>query len=172
MSFSDSETNSHSSEYKNFRQVTRERLLYEMLRASKTDDPRSAWRVLIMDKVTLKVMSCSCKMADITDEGISLVEDLFRRRQPLPAMDVIYFIQPTKEKHVYHSLFCILINYMDLLIMFLSDMSGREPLYRKAYVYFSTPVPKDLVARIKSDSSVIPRIGALREARFLLLSLP
>nr|GME17767.1 protein transport Sec1a-like [Ipomoea batatas] len=118
-----------------------------MLRASKTDDPRSAWRVLIMDKVTLKVMSCSCKMADITDEGISLVEDLFRRRQPLPAMDVIYFIQPTKEN----------------LIMFLSDMSGREPLYRKAYVYFSTPVPKDLVARIKSDSSVIPRIGALRE---------
>ncbi|XP_019192558.1 PREDICTED: protein transport Sec1a-like [Ipomoea nil] len=140
MSFSDSE-------YKNFRQVTRERLLFEMLRSSKSDDPRSAWRVLIMDRVTVKVLSSSCKMADITDEGISLVEDLFRRRQPLPAMDVIYFIQPTKEN----------------VIMFLSDMSGREPLYRKAYVYFSTPVPKDLVNRIKSDTSVLPRIGALRE---------
>lgn len=28
-------------------------------------------QVLIMDEVTVKVMSCSCKMADITDEGIS-----------------------------------------------------------------------------------------------------
>ncbi|CAK9154514.1 unnamed protein product [Ilex paraguariensis] len=86
-------------------------------------------------------------MADITDEGISLVEDLYRRRQPLPSMDAIYFIQPSKEN----------------VVMFLSDMSGREPLYKKAYVYFSSPIPKDLVSRIKNDTSVLPRIGALRE---------
>lgn len=135
-------------------------------------------QVLIMDKVTVKVMSHSCKMADITDQGVSrtlnyiylflfivsfimwnivshflvcgmchskfcsnifhyfviivlsassipsllsfpifsiirclclwwlvvnssftaVVEDLFRRRQPLPSMDAIYFIQPSKEK--------------------------------------------------------------------------
>ncbi|MCD7447191.1 Protein transport Sec1a, partial [Datura stramonium] len=106
--------------------------------------------VLIMDKVTVKVMSSTCKMADITDQGVSLVEDLFRRRQPLPTMDAIYFIQPSKEN----------------VVMFLSDMSGREPLYRKAYVYFSSPIPKDLVGRIKNDTSVIPRIGALGEMNF------
>ncbi|CAA0842665.1 Protein transport Sec1a [Striga hermonthica] len=115
-----------------------------MLQQSKAG---SSWKVLIMDKVTLKVMSHSCKMADITDQGVSLVEDLFRRREPLPSMDAIYFIQPSKEN----------------VVMFLSDMSGREPLYKKAHVYFSSPVPKDLVARIKNDCSVIPRIGALRE---------
>ncbi|CAH1444054.1 unnamed protein product [Lactuca virosa] len=27
--------------------------------------------VIIMDRVTVKIMSCSCKMADITDEGVS-----------------------------------------------------------------------------------------------------
>ncbi|GER26385.1 plant sec1, partial [Striga asiatica] len=107
----------------------------------------SAVIVLIMDKVTVKVMSYSCKMSDITDQGVSLVEDLYRRRQPLPSMDAIYFIQPTKEN----------------TIMLLSDMSGREPLYRKAYVYFSSPVSKDLVTRIKNDVSVRPRIGALKE---------
>ncbi|ONK80041.1 uncharacterized protein A4U43_C01F13140 [Asparagus officinalis] len=100
-----------------------------------------------MDKLTVKVMSYSCKMADITDEGVSLVEDLFKRRQPMPAMDAIYFIQPSKEN----------------VIMFLSDMSGRCPLYRKAYVFFSSPIPKELVAHIKMDTSVIPRIGALGE---------
>lgn len=147
MSFSDSDGSAHGGEYKNFRQISRDRLLYEMLRSSKSNDSKSTWKVLIMDKVTTKIMSFSCKMADITDEGVSLVEDIFRRRQPLPSMDAIYFVQPTKEN----------------VVMFLSDMSGREPLYRKAYVYFSSPVSKDLVSRIKNDTSVLPRIGALRE---------
>ncbi|KAK4379392.1 hypothetical protein RND71_001254 [Anisodus tanguticus] len=150
MSFSDSETSSHGGEYKNFKQISRDRLLHEMIRTSGSGDSRSSWKVLIMDKVTVKVMSSTCKMADITDQGVSLVEDLFRRRQPLPTMDAIYFIQPSKEN----------------VVMFLSDMSGREPLYRKAYVYFSSPIPKDLVARIKNDTSVIPRIGALGEMNF------
>ncbi|XP_027336602.1 protein transport Sec1a-like [Abrus precatorius] len=147
MSLSDSET-SHggSSEYKPFRQISRDRLLYEMLKSARSPDSK-AWKVLIMDKVTVKVMSHSCKMADITDQEVSLVEDLFRRRQPLPSMDVVYYIQPSKEN----------------VVMFLSDMSGREPLYRKAYVFFSSPIPKELVNHIKSDTSVLPRIGALRE---------
>ncbi|XP_031493661.1 SNARE-interacting protein KEULE-like isoform X3 [Nymphaea colorata] len=100
-----------------------------------------------MDKVTVKIISYSCKMADITDAGISLVEDLFKRRQPLPSMEAVYFIQPLKEN----------------IVMFLSDMSGRCPLYKKAYVFFSSPVSKDFVSNIKNDTSVLPRIGALRE---------
>ncbi|KAL6499372.1 Protein transport Sec1a [Orobanche hederae] len=155
MSFSDSEYTSHGGEYKTFRQISRDRLLYEMLQQSKSGDSRSSWKVLIMDKVTVKVMSNSCKMADITDQGVSLVEDLFRRREPLPSMDAIYFIQPSKEN----------------VVMFLSDMSGREPLYRKAYVYFSSPVPKDLLTRIKNDTSVLPRIGALREMNLEYFSI-
>lgn len=33
-----------------------------------------------MDEVTVKVMSCSCKMADITDEGISRTYSIFSLR--------------------------------------------------------------------------------------------
>ncbi|KAG5387656.1 hypothetical protein IGI04_039126 [Brassica rapa subsp. trilocularis] len=121
-------------------------LLHEMLGSTKTGDSK-AWKILIMDRVTVKVMSKSCKMADITDQGISLVEELFKRREPMPGMDAIYFIQPSKEN----------------IVMFLSDMSGREPLYRKAFIFFSSTIPKELVNHIKSDSSVLPRIGALRE---------
>lgn len=155
MSFSDSDSSSHGGEYKNFRQTSRDRLLHEMLRSSKSSNSKSSWKVLIMDKVTVKVMSHSCKMADITDEGVSLVEDLFRRRQPLPSMDAIYFIQPTREN----------------VVMFLSDMSGREPLYKKAFVYFCSPVPKNLVNHIKNDTSVLPRIGALREMNMEYFSI-
>ncbi|WRX18274.1 Sec1-like protein - like 7 [Theobroma cacao] len=147
MSYSDSDSSSGAGDYKNFRQISRERLLYEMLRSAKTRDSKSTWKVLIMDKVTVKIMSYSCKMADITSEGVSLVEDIYRRRQPLPSMDAIYFIQPTKEN----------------VVMLLSDMSGRTPLYKKAFVYFSSPISRELVAYIKKDSSVLPRIGALSE---------
>ncbi|XP_022719598.1 SNARE-interacting protein KEULE-like isoform X4 [Durio zibethinus] len=147
MSYSDSDSSSGAGDYKNFRQISRERLLYEMLRSAKMKDSKSTWKVLIMDKVTVKIMSYSCKMADITAEGVSLVEDIYRRRQPLPSMDAIYFIQPTKEN----------------VTMFLSDMSGRTPLYKKAFVYFSSPISRELVAHIKKDSTVLPRIGALSE---------
>ncbi|KAK2651960.1 hypothetical protein Ddye_011816 [Dipteronia dyeriana] len=150
MSYSDSDSSSSYGggvDYKNFRQITRERLLHEMLRSAKTGNSKSTWKVLIMDKLTVKIMSYSCKRADITQEGVSLVEGIYRRRQPLPSMDAIYFIQPTKDN----------------VIMFLSDMSGRSPLYKKAYVFFSSPVPRELVAQIKKDSTVLPRIGALRE---------
>ncbi|KAG4933115.1 hypothetical protein AAZX31_17G131200 [Glycine max] len=147
MSDSDSSSSSYGAEYKSLKQVSRDRLLHEMLRSAKTGDSKSTWKVLIMDKLTVKIMSHSCKMADITDEGVSLVEDIYKRRQPLPTLDAIYFIQPTREN----------------IIMFLSDMSGRKPLYRKAFVFFSSPIARELVMEIKKDAQVLPRIGALRE---------
>ncbi|KAF2282668.1 hypothetical protein GH714_043778 [Hevea brasiliensis] len=136
MSLADSESSSHGGEHKFFRQASRE-CLNEMLGSIRTGDSRSTWKVLIMDKVTVKVMSHSCKMSDITDQGISLVEELFKSREPLPSMDAIYFIQPSKEN----------------VVMFLSDMSGREPSY-ETICFFSTRVPKELVNHIKSDTSM------------------
>ncbi|KAK4397369.1 protein transport Sec1b [Sesamum angolense] len=44
MSFSDSETSSHGGDYKTFRQVSRDRLLYEMLQTSNPGDSRSPWK--------------------------------------------------------------------------------------------------------------------------------
>ncbi|KAF3448419.1 hypothetical protein FNV43_RR09132 [Rhamnella rubrinervis] len=143
----DSDSSSYGGDYKNFKQISRDRLLHEMLRSAKTGDSKLTWKVLIMDKLTVKIMSYSCKMADITEEGVSLVEDMYKRRQPLPSMDAIYFIQPTKDN----------------VILFLSDMGGRSPLYRKAFVFFSSPISKELVGHIKKDPTVLPRIGALRE---------
>ncbi|WVZ82715.1 hypothetical protein U9M48_029947 [Paspalum notatum var. saurae] len=130
-----------------FRNVCRDRILNDLLKPDKDKETKSSWKVLIMDKFTVRIMGYACKMAEITDAGISLVEDLFKRREPMPSMDAIYFLQPLKEN----------------VIMLLSDMSGRCPLYRKAYIFFSSPIPKELVTYIKNDSSVIPRIGALRE---------
>ncbi|KAF7013511.1 hypothetical protein CFC21_027593 [Triticum aestivum] len=129
-----------------FREITRDRLLNEMLRSTR-QNKGSTWKVLIMDKLTVKIMSSSCKMGDITDQGVSLVEDLYKRRQPLPSMDAIYFMQPTKQN----------------IDIFMSNMSGKRPLYKKAYIFFSSPIQKEWVAHIRKDSSVLARVGALSE---------
>ncbi|KAL2669166.1 hypothetical protein GLYMA_01G212200v4 [Glycine max] len=148
MSMSDSDSSSYAgADYKSFKQISRERLLHEMLRSAKTGDSKSTLKVLIMDKLTVKIMSHLCKMTDINGEGVSLGEDLYKQRQPLPTWDAIYFIQPTREN----------------VIMFLSDMSGRTPLYRKAFVFFSSAISKELVMDIKKDMEVLTRLGALRE---------
>lgn len=44
-------------------------------------------------------------------------------------------------------------------------------LHCRAYVFFSSPIPKELVAHIKCDSSVIPRIGALSEVINTLIKI-
>lgn len=155
MSGSDSSLFSWSSgSHKSFRQLTRERLLHEMLRMVRGKDA-SDWKVLIMDEVTVKVMSNSCKMADITDEGISLVEDLNKRRQPLPGLEAVYFIQPKLES-------------VQKLKM---DFLGKAPLYKKAHVFFSSPVTRDLVQAIKSDAPVFSRIATLREMNLEYLTI-
>ncbi|MCL7042568.1 hypothetical protein MKW94_026480 [Papaver nudicaule] len=158
----DSSSSSHasSSEYKTLRQVSRDRLLQEMIGLAKPKwkvlrSVKSTWKVLIVDKITVKVMSCSSKMSDVTNEGVALVEDLDKGRQPFPQWDAIYFIQPLREN-------------VDKV---LSDMSGKTSLYRMAYVFFSSPVPKELLNLIKNDKSVRPRIGALCEMNLEYLAM-
>ena len=110
---------------------------------------------------------------------------------------------------VFYSPFIASLIYFCSVIMFLSDMSGRTPLYKKyvkdfylvhvlicmvissefwvyyhfwctfsfiwyverAFVYFSSPISRELVAHIKKDSSVLPRISALSEVSFMFFRL-
>ncbi|KAK8940443.1 SNARE-interacting protein KEULE [Platanthera zijinensis] len=73
----------------------------------------------------------------------------------MPSLDAIYFLQPTKEN----------------VAMLMSDMSGRSPLYKRAFIFFSSPVSRDLVYHIKNDGSVLPRIGALSEMNLEYFSI-
>nr|XP_011464877.1 PREDICTED: SNARE-interacting protein KEULE-like isoform X1 [Fragaria vesca subsp. vesca] len=138
---------SASTKYRNFKEITRHRLLNEMLRSCKTWNSKSTWKVLVMDEFTVKIMSHACTVVDTTNEGVSLLERIDKKRQRLPSMDAIYFIRPSKEN----------------VRFFLSDMSGGVPFYRKAFVFFTSPISKHLVGQIKADASLRSRISALSE---------
>ncbi|XP_010422183.1 PREDICTED: protein transport Sec1b-like isoform X1 [Camelina sativa] len=155
MSFSDSGSSSNGGDYKDFRQITRERLLCEMLRPERNGSSKLTWKVLVMDKFTVKIMSSACKMSEITQEGISLVEVITKHRQPMTSMEAIYFIQPTQEN----------------ITTFLSDMTGKSPLYKRAFVFFSSPVSRSLVNLIKKDMRAMKRIGGLKEMNLEYISM-
>jgi hypothetical protein len=50
-----------------------------------------------MDESSTKIISSALTMYDIMEHRVTLVEQLVKKRQPFPEMDVIYFIAPTTE---------------------------------------------------------------------------
>ncbi|XP_015248792.1 PREDICTED: syntaxin-binding protein 3 [Cyprinodon variegatus] len=90
------------------------------------------WKILILDPFTTKILSSCCKMSDLMEERITIVEDLFKIREPVPEMKAIYFMTPTSK--------CV--------DAFIADFKPK-PKYKSAYVYFTDYCPDDLFNNMK-----------------------
>ncbi|XP_076823508.1 syntaxin-binding protein 1-like isoform X1 [Clavelina lepadiformis] len=125
-----------------------ERIMEDVIRQVKT---KSQWKILILDELSVRIISSCCKMKDIIDEGVTLVEDLKKNRQPMPAFEAMYFITPTKES-------------VDRLVDDFLDTRR----YKYAHIFFTDSCSDHLLKSI-SQSNVAKCIRTLKEVNIAFL---
>uniref|UniRef100_A0A8B9NQA5 Syntaxin binding protein 3 n=1 Tax=Accipiter nisus TaxID=211598 RepID=A0A8B9NQA5_9AVES len=113
-------------------------LVWQKLKSLVFDDCRKEeeWKIILLDDYTTKLLSLCCKMTDLLAEGITVVENVYKNREPVPHMKAIYFITPTKK------------SVDGLIDDFITKSSSR---YKAAYVYFTDFCPDNLFNKIKSS---------------------
>ncbi|KAJ3409160.1 vacuolar sorting protein VPS33/slp1 [Chytridiales sp. JEL 0842] len=120
------------------------RILVDMIRAVQ---PSSRWKVVVIDSESLKLLNNCCKMHDVLEENVTLIEDISRKRTSYPTKDAIYFITPCNES----------------VSALVDDFSKGKPMYASAHVYFTSMLSDSLFAKIKGAPTVGEYIKTLSE---------
>jgi len=130
----------------NLREFCRERILTDMIR-SINPATGAGWKALIVDQESMRILSACCRMYDIMEENVTVVEKIDIARQPLPSLEAIYFITPKSES-------------VDFLI---NDFRKKDkPTYACAHIFFTSKLPDSEFQKI-SGSNASSRIKTLKE---------
>ncbi|KAJ8673035.1 hypothetical protein QAD02_004296 [Eretmocerus hayati] len=124
-----------------------QKIMNEVIKQKKKPTGGTEWRILVVDQLAMRMVSACCKMHDISAQGITLVEDIQKKREPLPTMEAIYLITPSNSS----------------VTKLIDDFTNpTRIMYKAAHVYFTEACPDTIFSNL-CNSPVAKYIKTLKE---------